>query len=187
MRRPFLIFSQFESFSPLAQSDPTFVVCSLPLSARRLPSSSLLLLAHLIVCQHKPIPQRCFPRLRFQVPAWAARLWWWAMCKAAFSNLIKGLRYGPLMQRALEAWRNDSGKSTALICKNLHLLAGSGGGDARRRGRGNGKTSAFRVVALIELQTPNPKLWHPNVLSQTDLAWSRGLREREKEWRNREK
>lgn len=95
------------------------------------------LLACLMVCKHKPIPLRCFSRLHFQVPAWATRLWWWAMCKAAFSNLIKGPRYSPLKQRALEAWRNDSGKSTALICKNLHLLAGRG--NARRRGRGNGR------------------------------------------------
>lgn len=143
------------------------------------------LLACLMVCKHKPIPLRCFSRLHFQASAWDARLWWWAMCKAAFSNLIKALRYSPLKQRALEAWRNDSGKSTALICKNLHLLAGRG--NARRRGRGERKASAFRVVALIELQKPNPKLWHPNVLSQTDLAWSRGLREgvktRKERWR----
>ena len=92
----------------------------------------LFLLACLTVCKHKPIPLRCFSRLHFQVPAWDACLWWWAMCKAAFSNLIKGPRYSSLKQRALEAWRNDSGKSTALICKNLHLLAGRG--DARRRG-----------------------------------------------------
>lgn len=95
------------------------------------------LLACLMVCKHRPIPLRCFSRLHFQVPAWATRLWWWAMCKAAFSNLIKGPRYSPLKQRALEAWRNDSGKSTALICKNLHLLAGRG--NARSRGRRNGR------------------------------------------------
>lgn len=50
-------------------------------------SPPCFLLACLMVCKHKPIPLRCFPRLHFQVPAWATRLWWWAMCKAAFSSL----------------------------------------------------------------------------------------------------
>lgn len=126
-------FSAWE-FTLLTQSSPAFVVCSIYSVGMPPP---FFLLACLMVCKHKPIPLRCFSRLHFQVPAWATRLWWWAMCKAAFSNLIKGPRYSPLKQRALEAWRNDSGKSTALICKNLHLLAGRG--DARRRGRGNGR------------------------------------------------
>lgn len=125
-------FSAWE-LTLLTQSGPTFVVCSICLSV----CPPFFLLDCLMVCKHKPIPLRCFSRLHFQVPAWATRLWWWAMCKAAFSNLIKGPRYSPLKQRALEAWRNDSGKSTALICKNLHLLAGRG--NARRRGRGNGR------------------------------------------------
>ena len=119
-----------------------FVCCLLRVPVG-MPPCLISLLACLVVCKHKPIPLRCFSRLHLQVPAWATRLWWWAMCKAAFSNLIKGLRYSPLKQRALGAWRNDSGKSTALICKNLHLLAGRG--DATRRGRGNGRRSPLEL------------------------------------------
>lgn len=114
----------FISWQSALLTECSFLFCCVLLMPFGL-SSPCLLLACRIVCKHKPIPLRCFSRLQFQVPAWAPRLWWWAMCKAAFSNLIKAQRYSPLKQRALEAWRNDSGKSTALICKNLHLLAGT--------------------------------------------------------------
>lgn len=133
IHRPLLIFLSLRIYF-INTIRPCF--CCLLCSPVGMPPP-FFLLACLMVCKHKPIPLRCFSRLHFQVPAWATRLWWWAMCKAAFSKLIKGPRYSPMKQRALEAWRNDSGKSTALICKNLHLLAG--GGDARRRGRGNGR------------------------------------------------
>ena len=132
--RPLPVFSSAWEFTLLTQSDPAFVVCSVRASVCPRPSFSWPVSWCVSTSQSL---WDAFSRLHFQVPAWAARLWWWAMCKAAFSNLIKGPRYSPLKQRALEAWRNDSGKSTALICKNLHLLAGRG--NAGRRGRGNGR------------------------------------------------
>lgn len=170
-------FSAWE-FALLTQSSPSLLFAP---HACRYALCLISFLACLVACKPKPIPRDAFLASISRSQHEQTRLWWWAMCKAAFSNLIKGLRYSPLKQRALEAWRNDSGKSTALICKNLHLLAGRG--NATRRGRGKGRRLPFRIVTLIELQTPNPKLWHPNVLSQTDLAWSRGLREEVKERR----